>query len=74
MRCTEGIAWLKSVSRETGNRVVCAADFLRRPRLLLEAQRRRLYSEMPVPEGWHMDYARGMVTVDGYRVWRGHEA
>ena len=74
MRCKEGLGWLKSVARETRNRVVCAADFLRRPQLLLEAQRSRLYNEMPVPEGWHEDYARGTVTVDGYRLWRGHMA
>jgi len=26
---------------------------------------------MPVPEGWHEAYARGKVTTDQYKRWRG---
>jgi len=40
--------------------------FMYKPRLLLEADRERLYKEMPVPEGWHEDYARGRVTTDDF--------
>jgi len=59
LRCKEGLSWLSRLSSETGHRVICAADFIGRPRRLLEARRAQLYKEMPVPEGWHAAYARG---------------
>ena len=59
LRCEEGLAWLGRLSFETGHRVICAADFMERPRRLLEARREQLYKEMPVPPGWHEAYARG---------------
>jgi predicted metallo-beta-lactamase superfamily hydrolase len=67
LRCEEGLSWLDRLSSETGQRVICAADFLERPRRLLEAQREQLYEEMPVPEGWHEAYARGDADTRGYR-------
>jgi len=73
-RCEEGVVWLKRLSAETGKRVVCAADFMKKPRLLLEAWRRQLYKDMPVPKNWHRDYARGEVDVEPYRRWRGYRA
>jgi len=73
MRCEEGIVWLKRLSCETGKRVVCAADFMKRPRFLLEAWRRQLYKDMPVPKNWHQDYARGKVDVERHRKWRGYK-
>jgi len=73
MRSEEGAVWLKRLSSETGRRVVCAADFMKKPRLLLEAWRRRLYKDMPVPKNWHRDYARGKVDVEHYRKWRGYK-
>jgi predicted metallo-beta-lactamase superfamily hydrolase len=72
-RCEEGVVWLKRLSSETGKRIVCAADFMKKPRLLLEAWRRQLYKDMPVPKNWHRDYARGKVDVEHYRKWRGHK-
>jgi predicted metallo-beta-lactamase superfamily hydrolase len=69
-RCKEGIGWLKRLSCETGRKVVCAADFMKKPRLLLEAWRKQLYKDMPVPRNWHRDYARGKVDVEHYRKWR----
>jgi len=72
-RCEEGVVWLKRLSSETGKRVICGADFMKKPRLLLEAWRRRLYKDMPVPRNWHRDYARGEVDVEPYRKWRGHK-
>jgi hypothetical protein len=59
MRSREGLEWLKRLSSETGKSVMCAADFMNKPRLLLEADRERLYERMPVPHGWHEDYATG---------------
>jgi predicted metallo-beta-lactamase superfamily hydrolase len=70
MRCEEGVAWLKRLSYKTGKEVVCAADFMKRPRLLLEARRRQLYKDMPVPKNWHRDYTRGKVDVGSYQKWR----
>jgi len=72
-RCEEGVVWLKRLSSETGKRVVCAADFMKKPRLLLEAWRRQLYKDMPVSKNWHRDYARGKVDVERYRKWREHK-
>jgi predicted metallo-beta-lactamase superfamily hydrolase len=70
LRCEEGLSWLDRLSSETGHRVICAADFMGRPRCLLEAGRVQLYEEMPVPEGWHAAYARGDADT---RRYRGHK-
>jgi len=67
LRCKEGLSWLDRLSSETGHRVICAADFMGRPRCLLEARREQLYEEMPVPEGWHEAYARGEADTRQYR-------
>ncbi|MCD6485983.1 MAG: hypothetical protein J7K35_01455 [Syntrophobacterales bacterium] len=68
MRGESGAEWLDKLSLETGNRVICAADFMGKPRMLLEAERGSLYEKMPVPEGWHDAYARGKVGTDGYKI------
>ena len=34
--------------------------------MLLEAQRKDLYEQMPVPEGWHEAYGKGKVNTDYY--------
>ena len=67
LRCEEGLSWLDRLSSETGHRVICAADFMERPRCLLEARRVQLYEHMPVPEGWHEAYACGAANTDAYR-------
>ena len=67
LRCEEGLSWLDRLSTEVGHRVICAADFMGRPRCLLEARRVQLYEEMPVPDGWHEAYAQGDVDVQRYR-------
>jgi predicted metallo-beta-lactamase superfamily hydrolase len=66
LRCEEGLSWLSRLSSETGHRVICAADFVERPRRLLEARRKQLYEEMPVSEGWHEAYARGDADMHCY--------
>ena len=66
LRSREGERWLDRLSEESGKKVLCGADFMGRPRLLLEADRQRLYREMPVPDGWHTDYARGCAHTDSY--------
>jgi len=73
MRSEEGAVWLKRLSSETGKTVFCAADFMKKPRLLLEAWRSQLYKDTPVPKNWHRDYARGKVDVDRFRKWQGYK-
>lgn len=66
MRNREGAIWLDELSAAVGKKVFCAADFMGRPRRLLEAERAQLYEDMPVPEGWHDDYTKGQVNPDEY--------
>ncbi len=68
LRSREGLAWLARLSAQTDHTIACAADFMGRPRCLLEAGRERLYREMPVPEGWHAAYARGEASTRAYRA------
>jgi predicted metallo-beta-lactamase superfamily hydrolase len=70
LRCEEGLSWLDRLSTETGRPVICAADFVGRPRCLLEARRVQLYEEMPVPTGWHEAYARGEAKTERYQDYR----
>ncbi len=69
MRSKGGERWLNKLAAMSEHRVCCAADFMGRHRMLLEAWRRRLYAEMPVPEGWHEAYARGEVDTSPYDDW-----
>lgn len=66
MRSLEGLQWLDRLYFESGHRVLCAADFMGAPRRLLEAERKTLYDEIPVPLGWHQDYAEGKATTKGF--------
>lgn len=66
MRGREGAGWLDALSTTVGKQVYCAADYMRQPRRLLEAERDQWYQRVPVPEGWHDDYAQGRVNLDGY--------
>lgn len=71
LRNKEGYHFLEKLSSTVGHKIFCAADYMGSKPLLLEAWRQRLYREMPVPEGWHKDYASGKVTTDSYKRWRG---
>jgi len=64
MRDRQGPAWLKALSAEAGRQVYCAADFMGRKRLILEAERTELYEAMPVPESWHEEYAMGLINAE----------
>ena len=66
MRGYAGVKWLKRLSSETRKKILCGVDFMKKPRMLLEARRKRLYEEMPVDEGWHEAYAEGKVSTDYY--------
>jgi len=41
-------------------------DFMGKPRLLLEAERRALYDEIAVPPDWHQAYGEGKTTTRGF--------
>jgi len=66
MRSEEGAIWLDELSTAVGKKVYCAADFMGRPRRLLEAERLQLYEKMPVPLGWHDDYANDRMDTGEY--------
>ncbi|MDY6790707.1 MAG: MBL fold metallo-hydrolase [Thermodesulfobacteriota bacterium] len=68
MRSHEGLDWIARLNTGSGKAVMCAADFMHTPRMLLEADRRELYEKMPVPVGWHEDYAAGKSSTDDF--WR----
>ena len=68
MRSREGLQWLDRLFPESGRRALCAADFMRAPRRLLEAERKTLYDEIKVPLGWHQDYAEAKATTRGFQV------
>ena len=57
MRSEEGFDWLEALSDKSGKRIYCAADFMGKPRWLLEAHRHQLYQQIPLPKGWHDEYA-----------------
>jgi len=64
MRDQQGLKWLDALSAAAGKQVYCAADFMDRKRLLLEAERVALYETMPVPASWHEDYAQGLIHAE----------
>ncbi|MFO7956574.1 MAG: MBL fold metallo-hydrolase [Candidatus Brocadiia bacterium] len=67
LRCPEGLRWIDDVAGQSPNRVMCAADFMGRPRRLLEAERERLYDRQPVPEDWHERYRRGLADTGAFQ-------
>ena len=72
LRSEEGIDWLKRLKHASGNRVFCAADFMNREAVFLEAWRNELYEWLPVGKDWHGHYKQGKVDVNHYRA-RGWE-
>lgn len=66
LRCEEGLKWLTELSELSGNSVICAADFMKSTRHLLEAQRSKLYNELPVSEEWHQRYAENKESTEKY--------
>jgi predicted metallo-beta-lactamase superfamily hydrolase len=66
LRDDTGIQWLRELSSKSNKIILCGADFMNKPRMLLEAQRKDLYEQMPVPEGWHEAYGQGKVNTDYY--------
>ena len=68
LRSEQGLNWLDKLSQAAGKKIYCAADFMQRPRLMLEARRTELYQKMEVPENWHRKYEQGKVSVDEFVI------
>ena len=66
MRDQQGPTWLEALSIKAGKQVYCAADFMGKRRLFLEAERTKLYETMPVPIHWHEEYAKGSISAENY--------
>jgi predicted metallo-beta-lactamase superfamily hydrolase len=66
LRSLEGAGWLDRLRSQAPRNIICCADFMGKPRTLLEAQRLRLYKDIQVPEGWHNSYAQGKACTDPY--------
>lgn len=71
LRSEMGLAWIEDVRRRSVGRVICAADFMNRGPLLLEAWRGQLYEMVPVPDEWHSVNAQGVAPAEEYldRTW-----
>lgn len=67
LRSLDGEQLLDDLNKSTKGKVVCAADFMGKPRRLLEARRQELYERQPVPGNWHEMYAEGRVSTDRFR-------
>ena len=68
LRDHAGIELLDRLAARSDGTITCAADFMQKPRLFLEADRKRLYEEMPVSPGWHDAYAAGNTDTLAYRA------
>jgi predicted metallo-beta-lactamase superfamily hydrolase len=73
LRSEEGIEWLMKLKHTSTNKICCAADFMKRESLFLEAWRKELYEWLPVYNNWHEAYKQGKVDLNHYRI-RGWEA
>jgi len=59
LRSRDGIAWFERLASNADGKISCGAEQMERTPVFLEADRELLYDLMPVPEGWHRDYADG---------------
>jgi predicted metallo-beta-lactamase superfamily hydrolase len=66
LRSQEGLVWLRELNSKTKNKVLSAAEFMRKKTLLLEAWRGQLYDKIPVPKDWHKNYTEGKVSAKPY--------
>jgi predicted metallo-beta-lactamase superfamily hydrolase len=73
LRSEEGIEWLEKLKHTAKKKVFCAADFMEREPIFLEAWRKELNEWLPVSKDWHEDYKQGNVDLDQYRI-RGWES
>jgi predicted metallo-beta-lactamase superfamily hydrolase len=67
LRSGEGIEWLEKLKRKAKGDILCAADFMKREPIFLEAWRKELYEWLPVSGSWHEDYAQKNFDLADYR-------
>ena len=67
LRSEQGIHWLRKLQRTSAHSVYCAAGFMNREPLFLEAWRKELYEWVPVDQDWHEQYRQGRAELDDYR-------
>lgn len=66
MRSKEGVQWLSELSERTDGKACSAAEFMRRPPLLLEARRGEFYERIPIPGTWMDDYREGKAESESF--------
>lgn len=66
LRNYQGLNWLREINNKTNYHVICAAEFMRKPLMMLEADRLSLYEYMPVFPEWHEQYAKGLIDPQEY--------
>lgn len=66
LRSAEGLHWLDKLSEICGRTVFNAAEFTGISPHLLEAMRPKLYSDIPVPDGWHKRFFAGSEDSEPY--------
>ncbi|MHA1720036.1 MAG: MBL fold metallo-hydrolase [Promethearchaeota archaeon] len=69
-RSKEGLKFISDLSNNSKNKIICAAKFMNKEPMLLEAFRRELYGELPVDPNWHDLYTNGKKNTDSFEVWR----
>ncbi len=68
LRSADGMIWLHQLKRAAQNEILCAAEFMKREPLLLEAWRKELYTWLPAPIDWREKHKTGTVDVRDYRI------
>ncbi len=68
LRNEEGVEYLKKLSKESKNEIICAADYMKMNRHLLEAKRTELYEEIPVEENFQELYFNNIIDVKKYMI------
>ncbi|QEE17507.1 MBL fold metallo-hydrolase [Promethearchaeum syntrophicum] len=66
----EGLDFISNISGKTGTKIICAAQFMEKEPMLLEAYRRELYKELPVDPKWHENYSKEISTTARFQFWR----
>lgn len=66
LRSNEGLNWIEKLRTLSGKEVISAADFMNCKNHLLEANRSKLYKDIPVIKNWHKLYEENQVTSEEY--------
>jgi len=66
LRSEQGISWLDKLNDISNNKVICAADYMKKERHLLEAWRGKLYKDIPIEDDWHDIYENNGEDLDKF--------